>query len=536
MPRPCRAIARHAYDGRVERARPRWRSIGVSTGGVVALLAATTLLVAALERWVGVPDASATYLLAVLAAAMYLGTAAAVATAIGAFLTYNFLFVHPNFTFVVEDPGELLNLLLLLVLGIAVGQLASRQRSRAAAAVEGEREARALFRISRALATREDTASALGTVAETLLDELGLERVTVGLASPAGAERVVADTGGAEPAPRVTEDHAVLHRAPGDTPARWARVHPPGARASEGAGSAAYRVAIEVAGVERGSVWALRPRAADPLARADNRILAAAADQVGQALEQDRLAEEARAAEVARRGDELKTALLDSVSHDLRTPLATIRAAAGTILEGADAVPETDRLASAQAIDREAEHLNRLVTNLLDLSRVESGALRADLEAVDLADALKPMMTRYRARLAERHLELDLPVNLPPVRADAVFLDQVVSNLLENEVKFVAPGGRVRVRAAAHDGTVRLSVDDTGPGVPPDALPRLFEKFYRTGSGGRSARPGTGTGLAVVRGLTEAMGGSVGARTSDLGGLGIDVDLPAAVPPTEDGP
>ena len=134
--------------------------------------------------------------------------------------------------------------------------------------------------------------------------------------------------------------------------------------------------------------------------------------------------------------------------------------------------------------------------------------------AVDLADALKPMVTRYRPRLAERHLELDLPVDLPPVRADAVFLDQVVSNLLENEVKFVAPGGRVRVRAAAHDSTVRLSVDDTGPGVSADALPHLFEKFYRTGSGGRSARPGTGTGLAVVRGLTEAMGGSVWARTS----------------------
>ena len=92
------------------------------------------------------------------------------------------------------------------------------------------------------------------------------------------------------------------------------------------------------------------------------------------------------------------------------------------------------------------------------------------------------------------------------------------------------------MRAAAHDRTVRVSVDDTGPGVPADSLPRLFEKFYRTASGARSARPGTGTGLAVVRGLTEAMGGSVGARTSDLGGLGIDVDLPAAVPPTEDDP
>jgi two-component system sensor histidine kinase KdpD len=515
----------------MERVRPRWRSIGVSAGGVVVLLAATTLLVAVLERWIGVPDASATYLLAVLAAAMYLGTAAAVAAAIGAFLLYNFLFVHPNFTFVVEDPGELLNLLLLLVLGIAVGQLASRQRSRATEAIEGEREARALFRISRALATREDTASALGAIAETLRSDVGVDRVTVGLASPSGAERVVADTGGSEPPARMTQDHAVLHRAPGDAPARWARVHPPGARPAEGERWAAYRVAIEVAGTERGSLWAVRQRAADPLTRADNRILAAAADQVGQALEQDRLAEEARAAEVARRSDALKTALLDSVSHDLRTPLATIRAAAGTILEGADAVPEADRLASAEAIDREAEHLNRLVTNLLDLSRVESGALRAELEAVDVADVLKPMLLRFRARLGERLLDLDLPDDLPPARADAVFLDQVVSNLLENEVKFVTAGGRIRVRTAAQNGFVRLSVDDSGPGVPVDALHRLFDKFYRTDTAGGSARPGTGIGLAVVRGLAEAMGGSVQARASDLGGLGIDVDLPAAVSP-----
>ncbi len=498
---------------------------------VAALLAATTALIAVLERWVGVPDASSTYLLAVLASAVYFGVFAAIATAVGAFLLYNFLFVDPNFTLAVSDPGELLNLILLLVLGIAVGQLAAAQRSRAQVAIEREHEARALFRISRTLATRTDTAAVLGELGATVHAEAAMTRVWIGIARPSGGERVAADTGDGTQGVDASVEHVILRRMPGDTPARWVQVNPPTAGRTIDPDIRVYRVAIEAADESLGSIWATRPRSVGEPGRSATRLLAAAADQIGQAIEQDRLAAEARIAEVARRSDAVKTALLESVSHDLRTPLATIRAAAGTILEGPEAVPEADRRASAEAIDREAEHLNRMVTNLLDMGRIEGGALRADREALAVEESARETVDRYRPRLADLELTYDWAEGLPPVYADPVFLGQVMANLLDNAASFVPSGGQVRIGARMVDGMVQIRVEDSGPGVAPDALPHLFEKFYRSGSPEAGSRTGTGTGLAVVRGLTEAMGGHAEAHPSELGGLAVDVSLPVAPAP-----
>ena len=265
---------------------------------------------------------------------------------------------------------------------------------------------------------------------------------------------------------------------------------------------------------------------------ADARQLAAVADQVGQALQQDRLAAAARDAEVARESDAIKSALLDSVSHDLRTPLASIRAAAGSLMDEAVELDVEDRRATASMIDREADHLNRVVTNLLDLSRVEAGALHVEREVYDLADLLEPTVDRARRRLAGHALELELG-GVPPVEVDAVVLDQVLANLLENAAKYTPPGTRVRVGARELGGEdrVRITVEDAGPGVPDAALKHLFDKFYRVPGRSAGSRGGTGVGLAVVRGLTEALGGRVVARRSELGGLAIDVDVPAARPP-----
>jgi two-component system sensor histidine kinase KdpD len=264
----------------------------------------------------------------------------------------------------------------------------------------------------------------------------------------------------------------------------------------------------------------------------ETRLLSAAADQVGQALAQDRLAAEAQAAEIARQSDALKSALLQSVSHDLRTPLAAIRAAAGTLRPGSG-LATADQQASADAIEREVEYLDRLVANLLDLSRIEAGALRAELDVFELDDLLDRTLQRLRPRLVERVLSVDVPAQ--PVRVDPVFLDEAFTNLLENALKFTSPGDAVHVHAGeiTNDGFLRLTVEDGGPGVPEAALERLFEKFYRAGTDPRASRPGTGIGLAVVRGLTEAMGGRVVARQSDLGGLAIDVFLPVAAVPAE---
>ena len=509
---------------------PPRRRTAVSLGLTVLILIGVSGLVAVLEGPVGVPNASSAYLLAVLVCAMAFGTTAGVIAAFGGFVLYDFLFIEPLYTLTVGDPGEWLNLILLLIGGIVVGQLAAAQRSRAEQAVEREREARALFQVSRALATRGRTIDVLPEIVAILRTEADFERVWVGLARDGGTERVVADTGGSK-APSPTASSAVLRRMPGDTPAEWVRVHQAGARRSGEVGALAHRVVIEAAGRTLGSIWGLRARSAGQPGRAETRLLAAAADQIGQALEQDRLREEAAAAEIARQSDALKSALLESVSHDLRTPLATIRAAAGTMLDRHVELSDDDRRASALAIDQEAEHLNRLVTNLLDLSRIEAGSLRADVEPIELDDVVEPALRRIGKRLAGRSLEIDLGASAPAVLVDPVFIDQIVANLLENAAKYVPEGARVRIGPPRRlDGRVRLTVEDSGHGVPAEALPRLFEKFYRVKSATKS-RPGTGVGLAVVRGLTEAMGGSVQARPSELGGLAIDVDLPAAPAP-----
>jgi len=518
------------------RARLDGRWIAVASAAVAAALATTTLAVAALERWVGVSDTSLTYLLAVVFVAVWLGSAAAVATAVGAFLVHNVLFIQPTGTLVVSDPHEWLNLLLLLVLGLIVGQLAGSQRQRAEAALLRERQARALYRVSRALATSASARDALPAIAGTLHSDGVGSRVWISLADASGHERPAADSGG--PAAAVAAaSHHVLRRMPGDEPSEWVRVHDPryGSKGAGPQGAAAYRVAIEASGGPGGSVWITRPREAGPPGRGDTRVLVAVADQLGQALERDRLAEEAVSAAVARRSEAAKTALLDSVAHDLRTPLAAIRAAAGSLADPEARLDDDERRARAAAIDRDAARLSRLVTNLLDLSRIEAGDLRGRPAILVLDDLVEDALARHAELLAGRPVAFEMAADLPPVEVDAVFLDQVLANLLENIAAHTSAGTKARISAAPTEGDrVRLTVEDAGPGIAEADLSSIFVRAARQPAGGGRRQRGTGIGLAVVRGLVEAMGGTVAARRSVLGGLAIEVDLPA-VPGMEAG-
>ncbi len=172
------------------------------------------------------------------------------------------------------------------------------------------------------------------------------------------------------------------------------------------------------------------------------------------------------------------------------------------------------------------------MANLLDLSRIEGGALATDQEIYEVADLLERSLDRLRQRLAGRLVSVEVPVDLPPMRVDAVLFDQVLTNLLENAVKYAPADAPIAVSATIAGSMVRVTVEDGGPGVPRSALSHLFDKFYRVPQRADGSRPGTGIGLAVVRGLTEAMGGTVTARRSALGGLAIDIELPAAPPLT----
>lgn len=497
----------------------------------ISLLAAATLAVAVLEDRASVANASAVYLVAVVLCALLVGTDGAVVTAVGSAALYNFLFTEPRYTFAIHDPGVLLSVVLLLFVGIVVGQLAAMQRQRAETARASEREARGLFGVSRSLATRDSTSAALSQIVAVLRAQADLERAWVTIGADPAAETIKADTGDG-PAPATPTRLRVLQRMPGDAPARWLRVQRPGA----GAGRAparldTYRVRIEASGEPLGSIWALRDRERGEPDQTETRLLAAAADQIGQAITHDRVADQTRAADIARQSDALKSALLQSVSHDLRTPLATIRAAAGSLRPGVP-LSDEDRQASADAIEREVAYLNRLVTNLLDLSRIEAGALRAHRDVFELDDVLARALESVGPRLGERRIETDLRAST--VEVDPVFLDEAVSNVLDNALKYTPDGALVRVTARDLDrDLVRVTVEDDGPGVPDSVLPRLFEKFYRVPGRAERTRAGTGIGLAVVRGLVEAMGGAVTARRSDLGGLAVDLDLPARRVPAD---
>jgi two-component system sensor histidine kinase KdpD len=500
---------------------------------VAATVFLATLGVAILEGPVGIPNASTLYLVAVVVSAMVAGTGAALGTAVLSVLAYDLLFTAPTMTLHITDTGEWLSLVLLSFVGITVGQLVAILRRRAEEAHEREQESQDLFAISRVLATRDSTEAALGSIAPILRQRTGLERVWFGLGPMLAQERVVADTGtGSLP---TSTSIAQLRRAAEGSPGEWVILHAPAQLRREASTGLRHRVVIETADGAVGSIWGVRERSAPEVDRSAGRLLAAAADQIGQALHQDRLAGQAHQVRIAQEGDALKSALVESVSHDLRIPLASIRAAAGPLIDPAARLSPTQVREAGSAIDREARRLDRLVAGLLDLGRIQSGSLQASREAVELREVLSRATARLVDRLPDDVDAASIEVDLEEtwVDADPLLLQQAIGNVIENAVRHTPRGTRVLVHTtrSTDPPTIRLTVEDAGPGVPPEALPRLFDRFFRLVPPGTKRRPGSGIGLSVARGFAEAMGGTISARQSELGGLAIDLFLPATVMP-----
>src|SRR3954447_3438988 len=339
--------------------RPARPSAGVGVLGL-ASVGIATLVIAVVEQVTAIPDASAVYLVAVVAVAIVGGTVPAIATAFAAFLVYDVLFTEPRLSLAISDPAELLNLVLVLIVALAVGRLAALGRQRAAEADRRATEATALFSISRLLATAETTTSVAAPIVALLARYAVLDRVWIGL-DGGGREQVLVDTGsGPLPAATIV---TTLARMPEDVPARWVRAHAPTGRpaAAERPPTAGdlLRVKIETGGTTFGTLSAVWAGDGEPPGPEATQLLALAADQMALALRRDRLRQEATAAEVARRGDALKSALLDSVSHDLRTPLASIRATAGNLADPDVAMSPADVREAAESIDGEAQRLDR---------------------------------------------------------------------------------------------------------------------------------------------------------------------------------
>ena len=511
-----------------------WPRIAQLLAWQAVSLAIATAAVALLEEGLAVREAWAVYLLAVAWVAIQGGSWPAEGTALASFVLYNFLFVPPRFTFTVANAQSALTLVMLLVLGVVIGRLAGAQRDRAEEAVTRERAARSLFAVSRDLAAAKRTREALASVLARIGGDLRLKQIWVGLGPTVAQEQVVAVTDPDPSRPSASASHFLLRRTADEDRAEWVRISPPvGQDSSSGSpippGTQLYRLEITDGDGVSGSIWAIRDAALGRPSLDETRLLAATADQIGQGIRRDRLAAQATELEVAQRSDEAKSALLDSVSHDLRTPLASIRAAAGNIADPALAWSVAERMAAAREIDADAERMNHLVGTLLDLSRIRAGALSPETELIPADELIEGAVRRAAPELGERVLGVDLPESLPPLEVDPVLADQVLANLLENIARHTPVDAPARISGSTPtSGTVRLTIEDGGPGVPDGLRRQVFDAFYRSPSS-PSSRVGSGLGLAVVRGFVEAMGGTVAARASELGGVAIDIDLPARV-------
>jgi two-component system sensor histidine kinase KdpD len=250
------------------------------------------------------------------------------------------------------------------------------------------------------------------------------------------------------------------------------------------------------------------------------------AAQIGQAVEHDRLRNQATESEILRRTDQLRTTLLNAVSHDLRTPLATIMASAGSLRQ--QDVPWTDdeRQGFALAIEEEADHLNHLVGNLLDISRIEGGSLKPQMSWHDLGSLLDDVLERLRPVTRRHRLRVTVPDDLPAVWLDPVEIGEVLYNLVENAAKYAPPETELAIEARQDRHVVRVEVSDRGPGIPSGAMPYLFDPFYRVIDG--KPRPqGLGLGLAIVKGLIEAHGGQVWAENRAGSGDRFTFTLPS---------
>jgi two-component system, OmpR family, sensor histidine kinase KdpD len=412
------------------------------------------------------------------------GLGPGITSALITFLTLNYFFIQPYYTFTVHRPTDVVILVVFLIVAIVISQLVGRAQAGLAAATAREQEATQLYELSTALTGLHDARA----IAQILAKQV----------------HAVAESEFVELT--ITRAHSFAYRLPQNTPP----VRPP-----------ELTIPIESA---RGPLGEIRLwRIAPAIAPSEVRLFQTFASQGALALERAWLAQAESRARVLEESDQLKSAILSSVSHELRTPLATIKAAASS-LRGKEV--SWDSLARADlvaAIDDEADHLNMLVGNLLDMSRIESGALKPKREWNILSEIVGSVLTRMKNLAAEHRIEVDVAENLPLVPVDYVQMEQVFTNLISNGLKYAPVNTVVCIRAQLEGQAIHVQVSNQGPQIPPEHLERIFDKFYRVTAADRVT--GTGLGLSICKGIVEAHGGRIWAENlSD--GLAFNFTIP----------
>jgi two-component system sensor histidine kinase KdpD len=477
-----------------------------------------------LSDFLVLPNLSMVFLAAVLFCAVRFGAWSAIGAAVLSFLAYNFFFIAPVYTFTVAEPHELFALLIFLLVAVLTGGLAGRVREQSDAAARRAAGTQSLYDFSRKL-------SGLAKLDDVLWVVVSHIAKTVG-----GASLALLGQG--------EELRLAAALPPEDTlsPSEWAAARWAATR-GEAAGwrtatlpSIAFQ--FRPLRTSRGvlGVVGLKPGTADGLSAENERAISALIDQAAVAIERTLLVDEAAAAKALAENERLRGALLSSLSHDLRTPLASIMGAVTSLRQLGGKMSAAARRDLLAAIEEETRRLSRFVSNLLDMTRLEAGAVNAGRDLVEIADVVNSAVARGRASFPTRPIAVEVASPLPAIRGDAVMLEQVIFNLLDNADKYVPAGLPTVVSARAEPQGVTICVSDSGPGIPAAELDRVFDKFHRVAQGdGRPA--GTGLGLSICRGLVAAMGGTIRAESPAERGKGtrIVVALPAAdARPAED--
>ncbi|HEX4824783.1 MAG TPA: sensor histidine kinase KdpD [Candidatus Polarisedimenticolaceae bacterium] len=476
------------------------------------LVAVATIVSFVVDAYLAPADTVMTFLVAIIVSALRVGRGPSVFAAALSVAAYDFFFVGPRFTFAVSDTRHVLTFAMMFGVGILLSELTRRLRTQEREARRREAYTAALFALARDLGAAADKPSVAGAIAARASDAFN-GTVAVLLAEGEGELREVARSGDAVLDAR---DRGV---------ARWAHEHgrPAGLGTDTLPGAAAACVPLRTDARGLG-VIAFVPRVPGRVLDGEQRhLLEALARQAALAIERVVLAAEAKASELRARTENMRSSLLSAVSHDLRTPLAAITGAATSLRGDEAAVHPEQRRELIETICEESTRLERLVANLLEMTRVEAGAIEVHREWVPAEEIVGAVLTRLEGALAGRPVHTSLDPALPLLPVDPVLVEQVLMNLIDNAIKHTPAGSPIDVFVTGDADRIMIEVADRGPGLAPGSEEQVFQKFHR---GAAPGIPGVGLGLAICRGIVEAHGGTIKAASRTGGGANFTVTLP----------
>lgn len=431
---------------------------------------------------------------------------------------FDFLFVQPYYSFSVADSQYLITLLTMLVVGVVISNLMVNVRSQAMVASHRERRAAALYAMSKGLANSQTEKEIVLTAVRHLHSEFSSRNVIL-----------FPDSNGRVVYPRQKGITESLHGADLSV-AQWVFDH--NEMAGQGTntlpGAAAIYFPIYSEDKALGVLALLPVNLRRVFLPEQQKLLETFLRQIGQAVARIRLAEQAKITHLQIEAERLRNSLLSAISHDLRTPLATIIGSASALAEDEGLLRPQDKLDLSRAIVDEAERMSNLINNILDMARLDSDVVELNKQWIPLDEIIGTVLTRLQKQLAGRPLKVKLPSGIPMVYADAVMIEQVLINLLENAIRYTPPGSGLEITAEASENAVEIAVADHGPGIPKGLEDRLFEKFYQARH--EAAQSGVGLGLAICRAIVEVHDGHIHAQNRPSGGAVFTFVLPVDQP------